>query len=187
MIRRGILAKAREGTAGDRLIRRVDVDDVFRLSVEHPVDFLDIIGHLLKPFIARSERGFGLLSQGNIPQYGNMASRQVIRLRGVFDENLSAILANKLRFTMFVSAVDEAPPRSFEILHWRIEFLNRLTNKFVALCSEKGERRRICFETDAPVVEDQNAVEGAIKNRLEFALGGVEDASGLAMFAPCQN
>ena len=75
LIGRGIIAKAREGTARDRLIRRVDVEDVFRLSVEHPVDFLDIVGHLLKSFIAGSERGFGLFSQGNVAQYGNMTPR----------------------------------------------------------------------------------------------------------------
>ena len=71
LIGSGIITKSRERTACNRLIRWVDIENVFRLCVEQPVDFLDIVGHLLKTLIAGSERGFGLLPQGNIAQYSN--------------------------------------------------------------------------------------------------------------------
>ena len=68
-----------------------------------------------------------------------------------------------------------------------MELLNPVINKFVALRPEELERRWICFETDSPVIQNQNAIEGAIEYGLEFAFRGVENAGSFAMLAAGQN
>src|SRR6266852_4968797 len=111
-----------------------------------------------------------------------MSARKIIGLRGVFDEQLSAVLADESRFAVLLFALKEARPGILEIIHWCVEFLNRVTNEFVALRSKKGKRRWICFETDSAIIKNQNAVEGTIENGLEFALGGVKNAGSLTLF-----
>ena len=93
-----------------------------------------------------------------------MPARQVIGLDGVLDENCSAISANKLRFAVVVLVTEYAIRSFFEIARCRMELLNRETNKFVTLRPKELDCRWVCFETDSPVVKNQNAVECAIED-----------------------
>lgn len=116
-----------------------------------------------------------------------MSAWQVIGLNGVLDENSCTALANKLRFAVVVLATEHAIPGFFELVWRRMELLNWVTNKFVALRPKEFDRRWICFETGSPVIHDQDAIEGVIEYGLEFAFGGVENAGGFAMLAAGQN
>src|SRR5580704_3396236 len=116
-----------------------------------------------------------------------MSSRKIIRLGGVFDEHLAAIHANELGFTVVFFAIKEAHPFIFEIIDWRVESLNRLTNQLAAARSEKTKRGGVCFDTSSSVIQDQNAIQGAVENGLKFALRRIKDAGSLALFSPSQN
>ena len=61
-----------------------------------------------------------------------------------------------------------------------------MPEKLWTSCSKKGNRRGVCFEADASVVDDQNCVERTIKDGLEFAFGRVECASRLALLTSSQ-
>src|SRR5580700_4854315 len=116
-----------------------------------------------------------------------MAPRQVIGLDGVFDENCSAVLANKLCFAVVVDATEQASPGFFEGGSRWMKLPDRVTDKVVALHPQNVEHCWICFDTGSHVIKDQNAIEGVVENGLEFAFRGIEDARGFAMFAAGQN
>src|ERR1700733_13972565 len=68
----GIITKCRTRTPRDCLVRWCDEDDVFRFGIHHPEDFLDVVGHLLEPFVALSKCGFSVLSERNVAEHGEV-------------------------------------------------------------------------------------------------------------------
>jgi hypothetical protein len=64
---------------------------------------------------------------------------------------------------------------------------NRPADNFAAGCSKESDCRRVSLQTDALVVEDENGIECAIKDRLEFTFCCIEQASCVSLFAPGQN
>src|SRR5271168_4098552 len=75
-------------------------------------------------------------------------------------------------------------PRFF--VRARNKFLDGATNEFLTCCSENGKCRGIRFEASTPVVQDQNGVQGAIEDGLEFAFRRAQGARGLVMFTASQ-
>jgi hypothetical protein len=84
-------------------------------------------------------------------------------------------------------AIKEAHPFILEIIDWRVESLNRLTDELAAACPEEVERGWVCFNTNSSVIQNQNAVKGAVENGLKFALRGIKDAGSLALFSTRHN
>ena len=61
-----------------------------------------------------------------------------------------------------------------------------MSDEFCAWYSEKSERRRIRFKASVPVIEDQDRVQGAIEDGLEFSFRRVQNTAGFAVFATSQ-
>src|SRR5580704_14569960 len=61
-----------------------------------------------------------------------------------------------------------------------------MPEKLQASCSKKDDRRGVRFQANAPVVYDQNRVQRAIEDGLEFAFRRVEYGGGPALFTSSQ-
>jgi hypothetical protein len=84
---------------------------------------------------------------------------------------------------MLVLAIEKPSPGALEIVTAPVELPYWLADKFVTPRLEDGLGCRIGFETDSLIVENQNAIQCAIKDGFVFALGSIENVHRLSMFA----
>src|ERR1700678_2294101 len=57
LIRGGFLNQGLTGAAGDRFVGGIDIGSCPRLGVDHPEDFLNVVGHLMKLLLPVFEDG----------------------------------------------------------------------------------------------------------------------------------
>ncbi len=88
---------------------------------------------------------------------------------------------------MLVLAIEKPSPGALEIVATPIEFPYWLADELIASRSKHRLSRRIGFEADSLVVENQNAIQSAIEDGLVFALRGIERVCGFALFPFGQN
>src|SRR5579863_7713536 len=78
----------------------------------------------------------------------------------------------------------KTPPRVF--IRPRCKCLDRVTEEFWTCCFKNGQRRGIRFETSTLAIEDEDSVEGAIEDGLEFAFRRMQGGGGSALFTASQ-
>src|SRR5580658_724105 len=88
------------GTACYGLKRWVDIDNAPGRDVDHPENLKDVSSHLPKAFVAFPESSLVLVLLRYVTQDSNMATGQIVRLHGVFDENGFARWPYQLHFAM---------------------------------------------------------------------------------------
>jgi hypothetical protein len=184
LVRRGIVAKRFVGAACYGLKRWVDIDNVPGRNVDHPENLENVSSHLPKAFVAFPQSSLVLELLRNVAQNSDMATGQIVRLHGVFNEYGLARSPDQLHFAVARFPASKTPPCVF--VRVRKEGTDRVPEKLWASGSKKGNRRGVRFEANAPVVDDQNGVQRTIEDGLEFTLRRVECAGGLALLTSSQ-
>ena len=86
-VRGGVLVQRLAGMAGDGLISGIHKERFLGFGIDHPEDFLDVVRHLLKAFLAFEERHLGPTAFGDVTQNHYVLAGQAVGFGCVLNED----------------------------------------------------------------------------------------------------
>jgi len=119
----------------------------------------------------------------DVAQYGYVSARQVVCFHRVLDEKDFSRSPDELDFAVRGDPAKKLGSGVPGVARRQIKLLDRVSHEFIARGSEQGQRCGVRFETNPLVAQDQNGVERAIEDGLEFAFGRIENTGGFAVRA----
>jgi hypothetical protein len=88
-------------------VRSIRVRQLLSLGVCHPEDLLNVVGHVLKPLLARLKQRLSSRAFGNVAHDKEVPVREVVPGRSEIDDQLRSISRNQTRASWFLLGAEQ--------------------------------------------------------------------------------
>ena len=123
-VKKRVLLDTLKGPPGDRLVGPVDLDDFLGGRIHHPNDFVNVVGHLPKPFLARTGRVLCLETFRDVAEDHHVACGKMVGRYCVSDGYSRPIWSKKLYLSSLTTQFLEVQPLARELSGIDVELLD---------------------------------------------------------------